>query len=300
MARATIRIGSRGQDVTVVQLLLGSNADGIFGSRTRASVIGFQKASALFQDGVVGPRTWAALSAASPLLRQGSRNDAVKALQILIAVGVDGIFGPKTRHAVVEFQKEQGLSRDGIVGPRTWAALLGGAGKQTVLPSDGKPVYYRQNDPRWGALAYTSTGNARQTYANSGCVPAVVAMIVATLKDGRVTPPDMGKLAVANGYRTVNSGTMRSFVTYAAGLYGLKSTAVTMGQAKDALRQGKLVSAFMGPGYWTNGGHNILLWKYNAAQDVMYALDPASPVKTQQPAQTMAKEANQFFVVEKI
>ena len=36
---------------------------------------------------------------------------------------VDGIFGSKTRAAVISFQKKNGLTADGIVGPKTLAAL---------------------------------------------------------------------------------------------------------------------------------------------------------------------------------
>ncbi|MEU5529047.1 L,D-transpeptidase family protein [Micromonospora chersina] len=68
-------------------------------------------------------------AASQPMLRQGSRGAAVSALQARLTAlrydvgGVDGIFGPSTHHAVVAFQKVNGLVRDGIVGPRTRAAL---------------------------------------------------------------------------------------------------------------------------------------------------------------------------------
>lgn len=37
--------------------------------------------------------------------------------------GIDGIYGPKTRRAVMLFQKSRNLVVDGIVGPQTRAAL---------------------------------------------------------------------------------------------------------------------------------------------------------------------------------
>jgi murein L,D-transpeptidase YcbB/YkuD len=35
-----------------------------------------------------------------------------------------GVFGPKTDHAVREFQQHHGLQVDGVVGKNTWKALL--------------------------------------------------------------------------------------------------------------------------------------------------------------------------------
>ncbi|MDR7300988.1 peptidoglycan-binding domain-containing protein [Haloactinomyces albus] len=36
---------------------------------------------------------------------------------------VDGIYGPKTEDAVVDFQQWYGLLVDGIAGPQTWGQL---------------------------------------------------------------------------------------------------------------------------------------------------------------------------------
>jgi len=67
-------------------------------------------------------------TAAEPLLRVTARGPAVRRMQERLKqaghdLGVDGIFGHGTLAALKAFQKAKGLTADGIVGPRTWAAL---------------------------------------------------------------------------------------------------------------------------------------------------------------------------------
>ncbi|MFB2938807.1 peptidoglycan-binding protein [Aerosakkonemataceae cyanobacterium BLCC-F154] len=64
-----------------------------------------------------------------PTLRKGSKGDDVKLLQAILnsygySLKVDGVFGQLTEDAVKRFQKSRGLKVDGIVGPKTWNALL--------------------------------------------------------------------------------------------------------------------------------------------------------------------------------
>jgi putative chitinase len=64
----------------------------------------------------------------NPVLRRGSEGETVVDLQNeLIDAGyrlfADGKFGNHTEKAVRDFQKRYGLTADGVVGPRTWAAL---------------------------------------------------------------------------------------------------------------------------------------------------------------------------------
>ena len=57
------------------------------------------------------------------ILKLGSKGDAVKKLQQLLNITVDGDFGPKTDKAIREFQAKNKLIVDGIVGNNTWKAL---------------------------------------------------------------------------------------------------------------------------------------------------------------------------------
>ena len=60
-----------------------------------------------------------------PWLQLGSTGSYVReAQQRLGGLVVDGIFGARTRAAVMAFQVKHHLRVDGIVGTQTWAALL--------------------------------------------------------------------------------------------------------------------------------------------------------------------------------
>ena len=136
-------------------------ADNVFGPGTKDAVIEFQKAFGLTPDGVVGPVTWRKLyevyhgiydnieipqppepppgQTGPPypgyLLREGSTGDSVRLMQSYLntiraaypnipQLGVDGIFGPQTRAAVIAFQRQFMLAPDGIIGPVTWDYIV--------------------------------------------------------------------------------------------------------------------------------------------------------------------------------
>ncbi|MEG4800317.1 peptidoglycan-binding domain-containing protein [Microcoleus sp. ARI1-B5] len=66
-----------------------------------------------------------------PLLQRNdavTQNEDVRYLQRLLntsgfSVTTDGSFGAKTQQAVINFQKQQKLAADGIVGAKTWNKL---------------------------------------------------------------------------------------------------------------------------------------------------------------------------------
>jgi len=74
----------------------------------------------------------------SGLIKEGQKGDKVKELQQELKSigydpgGIDGIFGPKTKTAVIAFQTAMGVSTDGIVGPITSGALKEVVAKPTI------------------------------------------------------------------------------------------------------------------------------------------------------------------------
>ena len=131
------------------------NTDGIFGSGTEASVKKFQEIFNLTPDGIVGKATWYALvrlyTAVTSLselrsqgqqfysinwsypdpLQEGDTGDKIRHLQYMLSilstfipqipnVAIDGIFGPKTRDAVLAAQRWFSLPETGLVDDDTW------------------------------------------------------------------------------------------------------------------------------------------------------------------------------------
>lgn len=64
------------------------------------------------------------LTVSLPLLAQGSKGKYVKILQALLGITADGIFGANTKVYVVQAQKKNNLTADGVVGVDTWKALF--------------------------------------------------------------------------------------------------------------------------------------------------------------------------------
>lgn len=137
---------------------------GVFDGNTKEAVMRFQQAQGLRVDGVVGPRTFALLGSASPASRpsqssqsppaptvtylgEGSQGTGVRSLQQrLRTLGhyrgeITGTFDAATRRAVLSFQNAQGLRADGVVGPKTFAALgsVARAGRSSPPPQARQP-----------------------------------------------------------------------------------------------------------------------------------------------------------------
>ena len=165
-----LRRGSSGPNVVVIQTALNRisqnypaipkipTVDGIFGSRTEATVRAFQQIFGLEPDGIVGSATWYAIVrlyvavnslaelrsqgqqfyainwAPPTTLQVGNTGDKVRHLQYMLSVlsshipsippvSVDGVYGTQTRAAVLAAQRRFGLPETGTVGAQTWDAI---------------------------------------------------------------------------------------------------------------------------------------------------------------------------------
>ena len=133
--------------------------DGVYGVETVEAVKTFQSIFGLRQDGIVGKETWYAIQRiyasvkklndltgeglnideVTPVfpafLRRGDEGGTVRAVQYTLALvayfldevpspPISGEFDAQTEEAVIAFQKASGLEPDGIVGEKTWNALI--------------------------------------------------------------------------------------------------------------------------------------------------------------------------------
>jgi hypothetical protein len=132
----SLKRGSTGKNVVYLQACLGLLQDGVFGPVTEARVRTFQRNEGIQVDGVVGRITWGRLPntpSAAPApsgkpaliewLKRGSTGSNVVYLQKALNIKADGQFGPITERSVRQFQQQNGLFVDGIVGPITWGRL---------------------------------------------------------------------------------------------------------------------------------------------------------------------------------
>lgn len=159
---SVLKIGDRGLESERLQSRLvdlgysvgSAGIDGIYGPDTKRAVKQFQSDCGITVDGLAGPQTMSVLDNSFNVLKIGARGAAVRGLQSRMRRAgfdprwIDGVFGEKTKLAVIRLQKAAGISQDGIVGPQTRKALkrfLNGksSGKDSgkaIVPYPGRPL----------------------------------------------------------------------------------------------------------------------------------------------------------------
>lgn len=169
MRKDLLKFKSQGELVTLLQHRLSelgytTDVDGYFGKQTENVVKQFQKVNKLKQDGIVGAGTWQIIDelfakkkntkdivlpedrSLKGSLHKGDKGEFVSLLQQMLLdlgyrIAVDGHFGVGTERFVIQFQKDNKLVQDGIVGVQTWQILterVHNATKKDPTPNNGK------------------------------------------------------------------------------------------------------------------------------------------------------------------
>lgn len=164
---SSLRYGDKNDSVKALQQALvrlgyaTGGVDGHYGAATLQAVKSFQKAKGLHADGIAGAKTLSALYSGSDnndsgsgsadaagdaentyeTLRPGSKGGDVRKMQTALkaldySVSVDGSYGSATQNAVKSFQKQNGLTVDGIAGKATLTLLYSGKAAQYEASKD--------------------------------------------------------------------------------------------------------------------------------------------------------------------
>ncbi len=143
-------------------------------------------------------------------LQQGNRGAEVRTMQQKLKRwgyyngAVDGIFGPATKKAVIYFQRKNGLTADGIVGPKTLAALGMSEGASSGSSSSGGSGVSGYSNSDVYLLARLIHSEARgESYTGQVAVGAVVLNRV---KSSSFPNTISGVVYQPNAFTAVNDG----------------------------------------------------------------------------------------------
>lgn len=137
------------------------------------------------------------------LSQYGSTGDEVKQIQTKLRDwgyykgNVDGIYGSQTYEAVKAFQRNNGLTADGIVGPKTLAAL----GINSTSSSSGGTS---SNNSDLNLLSHLVYGEARGEPYNG--MVAVAATVMNRVSDSRFPNSVSGVIYQSGAYTCVADG----------------------------------------------------------------------------------------------
>lgn len=113
-------------------------------------------------------------------------------------------------------------------------------------------IYFNQGDNAWNQNGYC--------IAKAGCGPTSMAVVITSLTGKWVTPLDTAIWGYQHGFYS-REGSAHEMIPAMAAAYGLRCQGVGTDyqSIKKALKAGKPVVCLMGPGYFTRGGHFMVL-----------------------------------------
>lgn len=113
-------------------------------------------------------------------------------------------------------------------------------------------IYFNQGDGAWNQNGYC--------IAKAGCGPTSMAVVITSLTGKWVTPLDTAIWGYQHGFYS-REGSAHEMIPAMATAYGLRcqGAGTDYQTIKKALKAGKPVVCLMGPGYFTRGGHFMVL-----------------------------------------
>lgn len=113
-------------------------------------------------------------------------------------------------------------------------------------------IYFNQGDGAWNQNGYC--------IAKAGCGPTSMAVVITSLTGKWVTPLDTAIWGYQHGFYS-REGSAHEMIPAMAAAYGLRcqGAGTDYQEIKKALKAGKPVVCLMGPGYFTRGGHFMVL-----------------------------------------
>lgn len=154
------------------------------------------------------------------------------------------------------------------------ATTMGGAGPNGWdRTGPNAMIYYAQCDPKWASKPYGNGGSICDT----GCGLTSMTMVIATLTNDPSITPD--KMAIKYGSYHVSLGTNHALFPQAASDYGFKyeNLGSNFNGVRDILKKGGLVIIGVNAGYFTTGGHLMVIRAMTSDQSEFYIADPADP-----------------------
>ncbi|MBD2773386.1 N-acetylmuramoyl-L-alanine amidase [Iningainema tapete] len=95
---------------------------------TQSVLLKFQKIVGIQPTGIIGDSTWKVINLilAKRIIRPNhAGGPVVRYIQHRVGTEIDGVYGTQTEKAIKNFQRQNNLVDDGIIGPLAWEKLIG-------------------------------------------------------------------------------------------------------------------------------------------------------------------------------
>lgn len=140
--------------------------------------------------------------------------------------------------------------------------------EQLCFALPARPPDFKQTDPRWRDMVYSSHGDTSQLLKDHGCGVCAVADMIAYWFDDSITPVEIAELSMRIGTCGYNSGTSRLFYNAITEHYPFSRFVETshIDTAIECLESGGLVIVSFKSGVWNpnkSKRHSCLLYSYS-------------------------------------